>query len=151
MSNPGVNIDRIEETLTGGGTSHRVNGIAIKPKFIGPQLPKEKHITGEKSKRRSIDANPQPIPPYNAGNRAEPPPTVAVEPEHSKEFSDGKNKNAVWSFLREDRDNFRAGPDSIQFSSKPLKLVVMKLVTSQQFMLQLLILPLCMKFYSALS
>ena len=99
------NIDRIEETLTGGGTSHRVNGIAIQPKFIGPQLPKEKHITGEKSKRRSIDADPEPIPPYNAGNRAEPPPTIAVEPEHSKEFSDGKNKNAVWSFLREERDN----------------------------------------------
>lgn len=26
------NIDRLEETLTGKGTSHRVNGIAVQPK-----------------------------------------------------------------------------------------------------------------------
>ncbi len=33
------NIDRLEETLTGKGTSHRVNGIAVQPKVFGPHLP----------------------------------------------------------------------------------------------------------------
>ena len=30
------NIDRMKETSCGGGTSHRVNGIAIQPLFYGP-------------------------------------------------------------------------------------------------------------------
>ena len=30
------NIDRLEETLSGAGTSHRVNGIAVQRGFIGP-------------------------------------------------------------------------------------------------------------------
>ena len=33
------NIDRIEETLSGKGTSHRVNGIAVQPRVFGPDLP----------------------------------------------------------------------------------------------------------------
>ena len=33
------NIDRLEETLTGKGTSHRVNCIAVQAKFYGPHLP----------------------------------------------------------------------------------------------------------------
>ena len=33
------NIDRLEETLSGEGTSHRVNGIIVQPKVYGPQLP----------------------------------------------------------------------------------------------------------------
>ena len=31
------NIDILEETLTGGGTSHRGNGIIIQPTIYGPQ------------------------------------------------------------------------------------------------------------------
>ena len=30
------NIDRLEEALSGGGTSHRVNGIAVQPNVYGP-------------------------------------------------------------------------------------------------------------------
>ena len=33
------NIDRLEETLSGGGTSHRVNGIIVQPRVFGPHLP----------------------------------------------------------------------------------------------------------------
>ena len=33
------NIDRLEETLTGTGTSHRVNGITVQLKIFGPHLP----------------------------------------------------------------------------------------------------------------
>ena len=32
------NIDRLEETLSGAGTTHRVNGIVIQKAFIGPKL-----------------------------------------------------------------------------------------------------------------
>ena len=32
-------IDRLEETLSGTGTSHRVNGIAIQARHFGPNLP----------------------------------------------------------------------------------------------------------------
>ncbi len=55
------NIDRIEETLSGGGTSHRVNGIAIQQCFIGLHLPKQTH-TVEKTKRRSLDIGLQNLP-----------------------------------------------------------------------------------------
>lgn len=34
------NIDRLEETLTGKGTSHGVNGIAVQAKVYGPELPR---------------------------------------------------------------------------------------------------------------
>ena len=33
------NIDRLEETLTGKGTTHRVNGILVQPTVYGPHLP----------------------------------------------------------------------------------------------------------------
>ena len=33
------NIDRLEETLSGAGTSHRVNGIGIQARHFGPNLP----------------------------------------------------------------------------------------------------------------
>ena len=33
------NIDRLEETLTGEGTTHWVNGIAVQPAVFGPHLP----------------------------------------------------------------------------------------------------------------
>ena len=48
------NIDRLEETLSGDGTTHRVNGIAIQEAFIGPlQIQPKANI--ERSKKRSID------------------------------------------------------------------------------------------------
>ena len=50
------NIDRLEETLSGGGTSHRVNGIAIQARHLGPDLPPAQAtpvIT--KSKQRSLE------------------------------------------------------------------------------------------------
>ena len=42
------NIDRLEETLSGEGTSHRINGIIIQPKVYGPQLPPERRGIGSK-------------------------------------------------------------------------------------------------------
>ncbi|KAJ7380877.1 hypothetical protein OS493_004460 [Desmophyllum pertusum] len=44
------NIDRLEETLTGNGTSHRVNGIAVQAKVYAPDLPRGELPRVEKTK-----------------------------------------------------------------------------------------------------
>ena len=50
------NIDRLEETLSGGGTSHRVNGIAIQARQYGTDLPTVQETpTITKSKQRSVE------------------------------------------------------------------------------------------------
>ena len=46
------NIDRLEETLTGKGTSHRVNGIAVQARIYGPHLPTADLPCIEKKKKR---------------------------------------------------------------------------------------------------
>ena len=33
------NIDRLEETISGCGTTRRVNGVLVEQAFIGPPLP----------------------------------------------------------------------------------------------------------------
>ena len=66
------NIDKLEETLSGGDTSHRVNGIIIqsqvhtvKPPETAPQI-----LT---KKKCSVTPIPLDIPEYNAGSRVGPP------------------------------------------------------------------------------
>ena len=68
------NIDRLEETFSGAGTSHRVNGIAVQERHFGP-FPKPKaNMEISKTKRRSIDYLPRTeVTPYNAGERHGPP------------------------------------------------------------------------------
>ena len=66
------NIDRLEETLSGSGTSHRVNGITIQKGFIGP-LPLKKYISIPKTKQRSIECEESLIAPYHSGKRPCPP------------------------------------------------------------------------------
>ncbi len=48
------NIDRLEETLTGKGTSHRVNGIAVQAKVYGPHPAKAALPCIEKRKQRTV-------------------------------------------------------------------------------------------------
>ena len=60
------NIDRLEETISGEGTSHRVNGIAIQAKVIGPQ-PLKIAPSISKKKKRSIDTAALMLPTYNPG------------------------------------------------------------------------------------
>ena len=76
--NPGIptvlaydNIDRNEEKLTGEGTSHRINGIAIQENISAAPLPQEKKNL-RKAKQRSIPFNPVVLPPYNAGDKTGP-------------------------------------------------------------------------------
>ena len=48
------NIDRLEETLSGGGTSHRVNGIIVQPKVCGPFLPDKYLPLPNQARKRSL-------------------------------------------------------------------------------------------------
>ena len=50
------NIDRLEETLSGKGTSHSVSGIAVQARHFGPQLPREPSTNIVKIKKRSVEA-----------------------------------------------------------------------------------------------
>ena len=49
------NIDRLEETLSGGFTYHRDNGIAMQALRFDPQLPPASVPAMVKSKKRGID------------------------------------------------------------------------------------------------
>ena len=49
------NIDELEETLTGKGTSHWVNGIAVQANIYGPCLPAlNLHVLKRRSKHQSV-------------------------------------------------------------------------------------------------
>ena len=67
------NIDRLEETLGGGGTSHSVKSIIIQPRVFG-RLPLMQHsLNEEKGKDRTIDIEePRLRPIYIAGKRVGP-------------------------------------------------------------------------------
>ena len=67
------NIDRLEETLSGGGTSHRVNGIIIQAQISTAELPPFQ-IPAYKKKARSIRPVQHQIQDYNADERKGPPP-----------------------------------------------------------------------------
>ena len=60
------NIDRLEETLSGEGTSHRVNGIAVQQLTVDP-IPTQPMPSIAKTKQRSINLAQPMLPAYNAG------------------------------------------------------------------------------------
>ena len=66
------NIDRLEETLTGAGTTHRVNGIAVQPRVYGPHPQKLELPEVEKLKQRSVITERKQLPTYIAGVRCGP-------------------------------------------------------------------------------
>ena len=95
------NIDRLEETLSGGGTSHRVNGIAVQAVHFGPQLPPASVPAMVKSKKRSIDTvDDANLPIYNAGNRRGPPSRRYVEVTSTQIMEDAWKKNLLWLLAR---------------------------------------------------
>ena len=65
------NINFIEETLTGGVTSHRVN-IITQPLAYGPHRKKPKLPSAEKQKQRSIPPAEFGLPVYKTGQKSEP-------------------------------------------------------------------------------
>ena len=52
------NIDRAEETSSGEGTSHRVNGTAVQERTTNVIPVQPSIISGAKTKQRSIDIPP---------------------------------------------------------------------------------------------
>ena len=73
------NIDRLEEILTGKGTSHRVNGIAVQVRIYGPHLPTADLPCIEKKKQRSVNADHQELEVCVAGTRICPQPLPTKE------------------------------------------------------------------------
>ena len=95
------NIDRIEETLSGEGTSHRVNGIAVQRGFIGP-LQAKKRTPVPKNKRRSIQVEERGIAPYNVGAKPVPPVLKGLVEKYKKfsqKFSLSKS-DILWIIAR---------------------------------------------------
>ena len=96
------NVDRLEETLSGEGTSHCVNGIAIQARHFGPDLPRV-DVTSilSKSKKRSIDVVlDKQLPIYNAGQRCGPPSRAYVEVTSSDTEANARRKIFCWILVR---------------------------------------------------
>ena len=95
------NIDRLEETTSGESTSHRVNGIAVQPRIIGP-MPQGEANTIKKSKKRSISPPPAALPMYNTGRRVGPAVTVTLDVivDANKQAQDARVKNMIWLLTR---------------------------------------------------
>jgi hypothetical protein len=66
------NINSLEETLSGKGISHRVNGIVVQVRVYGPHLPKQTFPEIAKKKQRSLDVFDLGLTTYIAGQRVGP-------------------------------------------------------------------------------
>lgn len=96
------NIDRLEETLTGEGTTHRVNGIAIQPRVYGPHLPQAALPVIPKRKQRSITQEVRPLQTYISGERVGPPPLAVIDNDgqQQQEAKMAARKNLIWLLAR---------------------------------------------------
>ena len=95
------NIDRVEETLSGGGTSHRVNGIAIQHKKCYQDVELQRVSPKvEKTKQRTISTDSHSIPIYNAGKRIGPKPLDIVDSQFTTLMRATPIKNIAWVLSR---------------------------------------------------
>lgn len=93
------NIDRLEETLSGGGTSHRVNGIIVQPQ-VHTAKPPETEPQLHTKRKRSVTPAPLDIPEYNAGSRAGPPVTKPQDLDLQNVQYTAMQRNLIWSLTR---------------------------------------------------
>ena len=97
------NIDRLEETLTGKGTSYRVNGIAVQPKVCGPHFLRDQLPRIEKIKQQSLNIEHQELPVYVAGTRVGPP--LPTRENHLQEAKKAAQpaciKNLMWILAKQ--------------------------------------------------
>jgi hypothetical protein len=116
----------LEETLTGKGTTHRVNGIAVQAKVFGPHLPKPSLVNVPKTKQRSIAASNQPLLTYVAGARVGPSPSTSVNQSSQLEESamEAKQKNLLWAIVRQIDPENQKVPSWAGFNIKVRKLHV---------------------------
>ena len=97
------NIDRLEATVTGAGTSHRVNGIAVQPKVFGPHLPIEALPAIAKRKKRTIPVETQELPLYVSGEKKGPHPLQVSSddlPQHEMKATAARRKDLLWMLSR---------------------------------------------------
>ena len=95
------NIDRLEETLSGSGTSHRINGIAVQARHFGPQLPPVAVPEVARTRQRSVDSSTiTEIPAYNAGERCNPRARSYVEVTSEQVIEHARKKNLLWILVR---------------------------------------------------
>ena len=92
------NIDRLEENLSGEGTSHRINAITVQQQKFGPYLsPSEATPYIARSKKRSVNVIlEKELLVYNAGDRCGPPPRPYVEVSYSEIEAIANKKNLLW-------------------------------------------------------
>ena len=95
------NIDRLEESLSGAGTTHRVNGIVVQKSFYGPRIPNET-VAIPKTHRRSIHVDPLELPVYNVGTRPEPPTLGNTDISNIPDTHtiEGRKKDFIWVLCR---------------------------------------------------
>lgn len=94
------NIDRLEETLSGGGTSHRVNGIIVQPQVSTCRTDPSTKCYEVPKKSRSISPIPLHVPEYNAGMRVDPPSIRPATINHDEYMKITLEKNLIWSLAR---------------------------------------------------
>ncbi|XP_078353848.1 uncharacterized protein LOC144638526 [Oculina patagonica] len=94
------NIDRLEETLSGGGTSHRVNGIVVQPMVHTVEAPTPA-TTMPKQKKRSIEQAQFLLPSFNAGERVGPPEIKLLPVDSSDAIKTANMKNFTWCMARQ--------------------------------------------------
>ena len=95
------NIDRLETSLSGEGTSHRVNGTAVQARHFGPQPLIEQSTGITKSKRRSVEPlDVAALPIYNAGGHQGPKPRRYVVVNCQEALENARRKNLLWVLVR---------------------------------------------------
>ena len=95
------NIDCLEETLSGEGTSHRINEIVVQAYHFGPHPPPASVLIIVKSKRRSIESvDDETLPVYNAGERCGPYSRGYAEVKLNQITESAWKKNLLWILER---------------------------------------------------
>ena len=89
------NIDRLEETISGEGTPHRVNGTVVQTKLVNSQ-PSKLLLSVDKTNKISISTPPLMLHMYNVGQREGPPQPTSVEIDTSAVVHPAREKNLVW-------------------------------------------------------
>ena len=93
---PWDNIDRVEETLSGVGTSHQVKGIAVQARHFGPNLPPTPGIQQARTRKRSIVPSvSSAVLPHNTGDCCGPQARAFVEVTAEGILAEARKKNLV--------------------------------------------------------
>ena len=89
-------IDRLENTLSGGGTSHRIKGIAVQHAVYGPHPEPITVPKVEKSKQRSLAPPDTLLQIYNVTQRTGPPPRKVIEIDGEFVMKKARKKNVIF-------------------------------------------------------